>query len=226
MTDQAEATEPTPTQARGAAFGWGLPNRRDFWLRAALESVLIVLSVVLALGLDEWRSEREIAERVSEARTYLARELRTNRDALRADVVLPYHLRTQKLVAELQGPPGPTLDAARAAMTEGAFQGVRPFRAQSVVWNSLRTAELTSRLPPEELFLLAKIYDAQADLETLSSTVYGALTTPSAEFQSEAYQRSQLSIVSLYFNDVIPAEQSLLTVYDQALTALTKPVER
>lgn len=217
------AADTAQPATRPFALSMPLMNRRDLLVRAALESALIVLSVFLALFLDEWRAERELDARLNAARTYLVREIRTNRAALQADPVLPYHIRTKALLVDLLSGPGPARDAALVRFQSGEFQGVHPFRAQDVVWNSLRTTEAASRLPPEQLFLLAEIYDAQADLEAISGMVYGSLVQPSADFRSEAYQQSQLTGIVIYFNDVIPAEQALVRRYNLALQRLETP---
>ncbi len=212
----------TPAEPPRRPFALSMPslNRRDLLVRAALESALIVVSVLLALFLDQWRADREIAERLATTRVYLVQEIRANRDALRADPVLPYHLRTQALVVAMVGPPGPERVVAEARYADGAFQGVHPFRAQDVVWSSFRDTELASRMPAEQLFALAAIYDAQADLERLSEGFLTALIQPSADSESEAYRQSQLRTVAMYFADVIPAEQGLSRRYDQVLAQL------
>lgn len=196
---------------------------RYLLIRATLEAALIVMSVLLALFLDGWREEREISERVETARTFLIREVRANRDELRSDIRLPYHLRTVTLLADVAGEPGRKRDAALTKLQSGAFTGVHPFRAQDVAWSTFRNAELTSRLPASELFLLARIYDAQEGLEALSEASYAGMIQPSADAESEAFQRSQLNSIRTYFADAIPVEQELLRMYDRALRELDPP---
>ena len=196
---------------------------RSLLVRGGLESALIVLSVLLALFLDEWRSEREVEARVATARSYLVREIRTNRDALRDDARYPYHVRTLRLLEETLAPPGAEQKAAVARMRAGAFTGVHPFHAQDVAWTSFRTAELTSRLPAEEIFLLARIYDAQDSLKRISEVAYGGMVQPSADMDSDGYQKSQIRVISIYFSDAIPAERELLRLYDEALRKMKEP---
>jgi hypothetical protein len=222
MTVQHEAAQDTPAEPPRSALGLATAVRdhRTLLVRAALESVLIVLSVFLALFLDERRAERETAARVETARAYLVREVTANRNRLQADAMLPYHLRTQVLLTAAMGPPGPERDAALVRLKSGAFTGVHPFRAQDVAWTSFRTPEVTSRLPPEELFLLAGVYNAQDGLKELSAIYLSGLVSAQPASGPEASEERQLQTIRAYFADAIPAEKELLRAYDRALREL------
>ena len=66
--------------------------------RAIFESLLIVFSVFLALGLNSWAEDQREAERLAEMRTYLVQEIRLNRDTLASDHWLPHHTRLRDAV--------------------------------------------------------------------------------------------------------------------------------
>ena len=57
------------------------------WLpRVLFESALIVMSILVALGLDEWRENREAAETVSQALLNFDREIRQNQAQIEQDI--------------------------------------------------------------------------------------------------------------------------------------------
>ena len=74
--------------AAPAPYGW-----RSWLPRVLAESVLIVFSVLLALGVDEWREDAELARKVQEARTAFANEIRGNRDLLASERFHGHHKR-------------------------------------------------------------------------------------------------------------------------------------
>lgn len=219
--DTAPPLQKTPLSSGGLSGLRALPlllHRRDLLLRAALESLLIVLSVFLALFLDEWRAEREQSARVETARAYLERELRANRDRLRSN--LAYHLRMNRLLEPVLDEQTNQDDALLDFQRE--FKGVRPFKAQNVAWSSFVRPEISQRLPPEELFLLAQLYDHQDSLNQISAAFISGFLQPSAEMGSEAYRLSQLQVIQFYFGDAIPNERELLGRYDAVLRQLER----
>ena len=217
--DQGVRSEEADPQVVGSAPlgapGWG---SRQLLVRAALESILIVLSVFLALFLDEWRADRAAQERVDTARAYLVRELKTNRDRLSSDRILPYHRRTAALLDEAIGE-GPKRDAAFARLSS-EFTGVHPFFPQSVAWRSFGSPEITQRLPPEELFMLAQIYDQQEILMEITRGFTVGMTAPAYNDGSEAGEIAAMRAIRMYLSDAVPNEAELLVMYDVALRRL------
>ena len=208
-------TEPAPPVVRSGAG----PLRWRRWLpRAVFESVLIVLSIFLALALDQWRAERETHQRVQEARAYLAQEVSANRRTVSAPTGLAYHQKIHDLLSEIVGSERP--DPAPMQRYQAEFRGVRPFNPQDVVWSSVSSGDLAQNLAFSELFLLARISSEQAQLEELHRAVFNALLQPSAQTADPAYQRSQADSLRSYLNDVVHAERRLIELYDQALKAL------
>jgi hypothetical protein len=206
-------TAAPPARSRAGPLRW----RR--WLpRAVFESLLIVLSVFLALALDQWRSERETHQRVQEARAYLAQEVRANRTAVMEPTALAYHRKIRGLLTEILQSEQP--DPALMQRYQAEFSGVRPFNPQDVVWSSVSTGDLAQNLPYSELFLLARISAEQAQLQELHRALFNALLAPSADAEDPAFQRSQADTLRTYLGDVVPAEERLIKLYDEALKML------
>ena len=212
-------TEPAPPRPAGSRAG---PLRWRRWApRAVFESALIVLSVFLALALDQWRAERETQQRVQEARAYLAQEIRANREAVSSPITLPYHRRIRAYLTEMAQTEQP--DPALLQRYRSEFTGVHPFTPQSVVWSSVSSGEVAQNMDYGELFLLERIAQEQGQLAELHRALFGALMQPSADAALPAYQRSQAETMRSYLSDVVPAEERLLKLYDQALGMLPPP---
>src|SRR5262245_39126498 len=64
------------------------------WLgQAAFESLMILVSILAAFAIDNWREDNERARRLAEARSSLTQELRFNLNLLANDDYLPHHQR-------------------------------------------------------------------------------------------------------------------------------------
>ncbi|HEX8570903.1 MAG TPA: hypothetical protein VF699_13420 [Caulobacteraceae bacterium] len=191
---------------------------RGWILRAVLESLLIVFSVLVALGVDEWRAERETGQRVEQARAALVQEIRANRERLLQPHLMPYHralhARLNTLMAE-QAPDGADFERAFTG-----FTGVHPFIGQDAVWESVNSGDVAQHLPREELLLLSAIYSGQEALDELHFGVRAALIQPSVDFREPMYMLSQAEMMRSYLGDAIPAQQELLGLYDRALARL------
>ena len=193
---------------------------RGWILRAVLESMLIVLSVLLALGVDEWRSERETEERVEQARAALVQEIRANRDRLLKPQAMPYHRALHARLNTLMAEKAPDESDFQRAFT--GFTGVHPFIGQDAVWRSVNSGDVAQHLPREELLLLSAIYSGQESLNQLHYGVRAGLVQPSADFREPMYLLSQAEMMRSYLADAIPAEQELLGLYDRALARLAR----
>jgi hypothetical protein len=137
--------------AAPAPHGW-----RSWLPRVLAESVLIVFSVLLALAVDEWREEGELAREVQEARTAFANEIRGNRDLLASDQFHGHHKRMWAHYRALS-------DAAKAAdqarlaqlqkITLSDFSnGVRPTPLRDAVWRSFSQSGIVRDMKPPRCF--------------------------------------------------------------------------
>ncbi|MGZ5503698.1 MAG: hypothetical protein ACXWGY_03475 [Chthoniobacterales bacterium] len=184
------------------------------WLpRAFFESALIVLSILLALAVNEWRDHHERISRANEARHAFANEIRANRDLLLSDAILPHHKRLQAEYAKLAG----------AGSTEAGSMldtGVHPAPLRDAAWRSFSTSSTLVDFAPGDVVLLSGIYRAQDNLEKLNSGFLQIIMTPRSDRETPAYMRDANRSISMYLNDVVPAEEGLVREYDRALEQL------
>jgi type II secretory pathway pseudopilin PulG len=132
------------------------------WLpRVLAESVLIVLSVLLALAVDQWRDERDRAELAEVALGSIRAELEANRAGV--ERAREHHLAMHDSLTTYaeagQRPP------ARLYLG-GIFN---PALVHSIAWESARETGATAEIPYETILELSRIYDIQTRYQALGS---------------------------------------------------------
>jgi len=189
-------------------------NRTARWLpRALFESVFIVLSILLALAVNEWRDKQARVTRAAEVRTAFANEIRANRDLLLSDPILPHH---KRLEAEYR-----RLSETGSAEAGTVFDtGVHPAPLRDATWRSFSVSGTLVDFAPPDVILLSDIYRAQDDLEKLNSSYIAVMRQPRADHETLEYKRDANRSLSMYFNDVVPLEEKLAGQYERALERL------
>lgn len=187
--------------------------------RAAFEAILIVFSVTLALAVTNWAEERRTAHRVDEMRGFLQTEMRANRDLLRDPHYLPHHGRLKQAFQSVGGRPGAvvTREAAYEPVSLLFSSGLHPPQLRDAVWTSLSGGELLEHMEPREMFLMARIYKAQAQLEELNRRGYESAIALFALLGPTDDAHRLLMQMSAYLEDLTSQERELISLYDQAL---------
>jgi hypothetical protein len=186
---------------------------RSAWLpRAAVESVLIIFSVLLALGLNEWRAESAQRARVAQALDAIRSELEENRRLVAEARAYHTALAASFGQAAKAGAEAPDLDA----MTQGLLAPAQVLRA---AWESLRHADLAVRVPYDTFLRLSNAYGRQADYETLSYAIghiaYEQILLHGFDEALRRYPR----FIPIQ-NDFAWREGALIHHYERALEAL------
>lgn len=184
------------------------------WLpRALFESFFIILSILVALGVNEWREHRAKLSRVAEAREVFAHEIESNRDLLRSAEFLPHHERLQKEYKQLNDvnstEPGSLFDT-----------GMHPVPLRDAAWRSFSASQTLADFKPAEMLLLSDIYRAQENVAQLNQNFLSQATAPRADRETVEFKRDQTRSIFFFFNDVVASEQRLLKKYDEALAEL------
>lgn len=181
--------------------------------RILLESSFIVLSVLLALAVNDWQQNRERRTRAREARSAFAAEMRANREMLASDPIIGHHRRLQdiyvKAVAANAVDPGTLYDS-----------GFHPPPSRDAAWRSFSSGTIFADFTAEDVLLLSDIYRAQSDLDRRNADFLNVLTQPRADRETPEYQRDSARAISMFLNDLVPAEERLIRHYDRALQQL------
>jgi hypothetical protein len=191
------------------------PRSRAPWLaRLVVESVLIVLSILLALGVDSWREERHNTRLAEQALASFEAEIRENKAAVEA--IIPYHRRLQKEFAALS-------TAGEIRKFEDLrkvkdFKGLNPTFVRDTAWRTAVATGSLEHLDYETVQALSYLYTLQERVVTASNPVYLFGPTSLADENIPALARG----IVFYLGDVTSGDQSLQKAYGEVLSLLEK----
>lgn len=209
----AAARQPTASTAERAAAPSASPGQRSWLPRVLFESFLIVLSVLLALGLDEWRQNRAQDERVALALAGIRSELETNRDAVMNAATRHIELRdTLATFAAADRPPPPAIYYNR-----GMFN---PARVLSTAWESARATAALDRLPYGLVLQLSQVYSDGADYTGLRDRIVADIMVDIRRTSAEEVLRDDYRGFIVLAEDFSNREMRLRERYDRVLAQL------
>jgi type II secretory pathway pseudopilin PulG len=181
------------------------------WLsQLIIQPIMIILSILAALAVNNWQESRATAKRVAEARAAFANEIAANRDTLVAADYLPHHQRLQaeyrKTLTENSNDPGTFFET-----------GVHPMPFRDSAWRMLSGTATLMQLPPEFVLALTDIYQLQDSIQKRTEGFLVALGAPRSDRDSPAYTKDATRSITFFLNDLVPAEEKLLKSYELAL---------
>ena len=215
----SDATPPDPVpESAGEADGraWRRTFVREWLPRAALESFLIVVSLLGALWLNQWNETRQRDERVAEARTFIIEELRANHAHLVSETIYPHHRALRRQFEDPPASPDP-VEADRGRVGAVFATGVHPASFRDAVWRSVAMSDLLPYMKPREVFALADVYRRQEALSQMNSTAYSTLIAAAPDSTDAREVRRLAQVLRLYISDVVRSEAELIERQEYAL---------
>ncbi len=180
------------------------------WLpRVVFESLLIVVSILLALALDKWQEDLEIEELVHRSVQSFEQEVRQNK--MRVEDVAPYHIGLQEILTRLDEGEGVKSLMEYRNIMEG-FQATLLLRT---AWDTSVATGALSRMDYELVAALSQTYDAQNRFNELYSIGRNAILT-SARLNVENLDLSIYNAIR-FMSEVTAAEAHLEAVYEVTL---------
>ena len=182
------------------------------WLsQLIIQPIMIIVSILAALAVNNWQESRALAKRVAEARAAFVTEITANKQLLLSADYLPHH---QQLKS----------DYAKADKENGAdpgtfFEtGLHPAPLRDSAWRTLSGTATLMELPPEFVLALSDIYRLQDSIEKRNEAFINSLSAPRSDRETPAYAKDTTHSIRFFLNDLVPAEERLLRSYDHALT--------
>lgn len=180
------------------------------WMpRVVFESFLIVVSILLALALDQWQEDLEIEELVNRSIQSFEQEVRQNK--MRVEDVAPYHIGLQELLLRLEEGEGVKSLTEYRNVMEG-FQATLLLRT---AWDTAVATGALSRMDYEMVAALSQTYDAQNRFNELYSIGSNVILT-SARLNAENLDLSLYNAIR-FMSEVTAAEAHLEAVYEVTL---------
>ena len=193
----------TPTTARRPAL-WTF----------ALEVVLIVLSVLLALGLNAWREARSDAARAERVLEALRAEIAYNRAQIAQ--IAAYHARVDEAIDTLVPSLWVGAEPGPETLFEVAPEGLSVRLLETTAWELARSTGTLTHLDFELAADLSRLYRQQAFLQEkmdrLGDNLYEAGNLTS--------MRGILLATGALVNDIVIQERRLPGRYDAVLAQI------
>jgi hypothetical protein len=184
----------------------------EWLLRMVVESMLIVLSILGALGVDQWRDGRHDSMVASQSLEIFEREIRSNQARLVDGV--PYHAGLRDVVA------GMAEDPNRAVEVRSIVEGLEPAVLLSTAWETALATGALTHMDVETVSGLSLTYNLQQRFrEDMGRGVPRLIITPATTAQDKLTQIQQ---TLFYLTNLVRAEQQLQEVYSQALEIIRK----
>jgi type II secretory pathway pseudopilin PulG len=177
----------------------------------ALESGMIVLSVLLALAANNWADARREHALVEQARTSFALEMRANRE--RVAKQLPYHRALTNAVLAVDSNGGVRSYAAWRQKVP-IWSGFAPPDVSATAWQSAIATGALSHMSYPDVAALSTAYTIQGKLDAFN-TAYLPLFDFSDPAMSGTVRR-----MHVYMQTVLSYEGALMAGYDSALVQL------
>lgn len=183
---------------------------RDKLPELMLEALSVVLAVLAALAVDEWRETRSQHEMAERATAAVVAELRSNREEIGGN-----------LDANLA-----TLAAVRAA--RGASELPDEFDlnyeyslVSDAAWETARMTQATQFMDLEDVRQLAALYELQALFERSRDQVMDFIMNVGAIIDESPEKIPSRAFPTL--NSAVGMQQILLTTYDSTIARLEAP---
>lgn len=191
------------------------------WLpRILIESALVVFSILLALAVSEWASDREDERLAVEALGGFHREIRQNR--ARLEDVGPYRRGLRDVIARMaESGEIASVDAFQATI---GLEPLRPAFLTSTVWETALTTGAIPHIQFDVVNALSLTYSLQERLEELSRSGFPDLARGS--HVDPADMPGALREVAVYLGEVSRSESDLLAAYDEVLRILDAALAR
>lgn len=180
---------------------------------------MIVLSVLLALFINEWKSNRNDLRNTNIMMTNISAEIKSNQ--ILVEELLPYH---KSVLENIQA--AALNDSLFATFLRNGYfelnsiapRGVKQGDFQNIAWLIAKEERISNRITFEESQLLFSVYEQQIKVLKTIDRIIEFLS--SREVHREKLLEESVIVLALEWNEMIAQEEELLFRYTQALKKL------
>lgn len=191
--------------------------RKPAWLAEVMvQSVMIVLSILLALWVDQWKQDRAERRLADVSLSNFLHEVQRNQ--ARLDDILPYHTGMRSLLKEVE--------AGHAITTPAEFQstvgldGLRPPFLLATAWQTAVATGALQHIDYETVSALSLTYTLQDRFREESRS--GIQTVLQASNFQPGHAEGALRSANIFLDEVVANEEELRATYAQAARLLRK----
>jgi hypothetical protein len=170
--------------------------------------LLIIISILVALGLDEWRDDRQDAENIEHALSTFVSEIHQNK--ARVEDAAPFNQGLRHVLGRRQ--------QVRAIESVGTFVNIiesyNPVVLQSTAWETAIATGSLAKMDYNLVSALSLTYSLQNRYQQVSRTGMAEMTSP----QNLSEEKLDLAIYNAirYLDDVTSMETELGAIYSEA----------
>lgn len=190
-------------------------NTTSVWLpRVLFESVLITVSILLALALDEWRDTRQDKETVEIALSNFVKEVRLNR--ARVDDAAPFNQGLRDVLNHRHQ----IRDIGSSAEFIDMMESYNPIVLQSTAWETALATGSVTKMNYELVSAMSLTYGLQSRYQQATRAGMADLMEP----QNLLPEQLSLTVYNAvrYLDDVNAMEAELSIVYGEAEAIILK----
>ena len=197
-----EKLQRAPRRFRVRRFSW------PTWLaRVLVESFFIMLSILLALAVDNWSESQRHQRLALQSLQVFEREIRQNLAAIEDNI--PYHSGLRSVVAQA------VADPSQAADMRTIVEGLKPVLLYNTAWETAVASAALTHVDVEIISRLSRMYSVQERFRLLSLSATQRFPV-GIENDPSAVTRNVRDIYS-YLNELVAGEEELVGNYRQAI---------
>lgn len=191
--------------------------RKPAWLAEVLvQSVMIVLSILLALWVDEWKQQHAERQLAAVSLSNFLHEVQQNQ--ARLDDILPYHRGVRAMVKELETQHGIRTPADFESAV--GVDGLRPPFLLATAWQTAVATGALQHIDYETVSALSLTYTLQDRFREESRT--GIQSVLQASNFQPGHAQVALRSADIFLDDVVANEEELRATYAQAARLLNR----
>ncbi len=187
------------------------------WLpRVLFESLLITVSILLALALDEWREDRQNAENIQKALSNFVSEIRQNKATI--DDAAPFNQGLRHVLSKRQE----VRNIESVTHFVNIIESYSPVVLRSTAWDTALATGSFSKMDYSLVSALSLTYGLQNRYQELNRTGMSELSSP----QNLTAERLNITVYNSirYMEEVTRMESELGIVYSEAIAVVQSAI--
>ncbi len=194
--------------------------RKPAWLaEVTVQSVMIVLSILLALWVDQFKQRRAEQELAVASLSNFSKEIQQNE--ARLDDILPYHKGVRKMLTGLAASHG--INTPVEFENTVGLEGLRPPFLLATAWQTAVATGALTHIDYETVSALSLTYTLQDRFREESRS--GIQSVLQASNFQPGHAEAAIRSAGIYLNDVVTSEEELRATYAQAAALLRKKLD-
>jgi hypothetical protein len=175
--------------------------------------MLIVMSILLALGVRAWQDSREVTKLIARSLTSFQNEITQNRS--RIDDLYRYHAGLQSLLADVDAHSG----RGSSEDVDNILDSLQSAVLLTSAWNTALATGALANMEYETVFVLSLTYSYQEKFQTLYDSRLDDVLELTTDDNVSIKRLSNSA--KRYLAEITSAEGELLAAYDQAIVLLS-----